>query len=218
MQRSLLLVVTAVCLDFGLTYATMAADMPVKAPIAPPVAPAYDWSGPYLGANFGGSWSNGTANIAATAWDPGATAFVGGFELGYNWQFGHFLVGLEGTFDGVVFDRPNTPLVTPLGLVQASASQNWISTVAARFGVTADKWLYYGKVGGGWADDRATLSFPTGMTWTGSGTIGGWLAGGGIEYAFKPNWTVKLEYDYLGLGNWTASTVPVPSVRPLLRG
>ena len=34
------------------------------------------------------------------------------------------------------------------------------------------------------------------------------MAGGGIEYAFKPNWTVKLEYDYLGLGNWTASTVP----------
>ena len=34
------------------------------------------------------------------------------------------------------------------------------------------------------------------------------MAGGGIEYAFKPNWTVKLEYDYFGLGNWTSSTVP----------
>jgi opacity protein-like surface antigen len=212
MPRFVLALATAACLDFGLTSPTMAADMPFKAPIAPPVAPpAYDWSGPYLGANFGGSWSNGTANVAGTAWDPGATAFVGGFELGYNWQFGHLLVGVEGTFDGVVFDRPNIPLATPLGLVQASASQNWISTLAARFGVTADKWLYYGKVGGAWADDRATLIFPNGMTWTGSSTISGWLAGGGIEYAFKPNWTVKLEYDYLGLGNWTTSTVPTGS-------
>jgi OmpA-like transmembrane domain len=37
------------------------------------------------------------------------------------------------------------------------------------------------------------------------------VAGGGIEYAFKPNWTVKLEYDYLGLGHWTASAVPAVS-------
>jgi opacity protein-like surface antigen len=96
MQRRLLLAVTAAWLDFSLTYATMAADMPVKAPIAPPLAlPAYDWSGPYLGANFGGSWSNGTASIAGTAWDPGATPFVGGFELGYNWQFHRALVGVE---------------------------------------------------------------------------------------------------------------------------
>ena len=38
---------------------------------------------------------------------------------------------------------------------------------------------------------------------------GGWLIGGGIEYGFKPNWTVKLEYDYLTQSNWTSTTVPV---------
>jgi opacity protein-like surface antigen len=94
--------------------------------------------------------------------------------------------------------RPNIPLGTPLGPVQASATQNWISTLAGRLGITSDKWLYYGKVGGGWAEDRASLILPNGMSLTGSSTIGGWVAGGGIEYAFKPNWTVKLEYDYLG--------------------
>jgi len=228
MRRRLLLVAATLSIHFSLTYAIGAADMPVKAPIAPPVAPpAYDWSGPYLGANFGGSWSNGTTNIAGTAWDPGATAFVGGFELGYNWQFGHFLTGIEGDFDGAVFGRnfqssgfslfscpqcrPNTPLTTPLGPVQASAAQHWLSTVAARFGFTSDKWLYYAKLGGGWAGDQASLNFPNGTSWTSSGTVGGWLAGGGIEYAFKPNWTLKLEYDYLGLGNWTAATVPTVS-------
>jgi hypothetical protein len=52
-----------------------------------------------------------------------------------------------------------------------------------------------GKVGGGWAEERATLSLPNGTSWSGSSVKGGWLAGGGLEYAFKANWTVKLEYD-----------------------
>ena len=94
---------------------------------------------------------------------------------------------------------------------QASAHQDWVSTLAARFGLTSDKWLYYGKLGGGWAEDHATLTFPNGTSWSGSNTIGGWLAGAGIEYAFKPSLTAKLEYDYLGLGNWTTSTVPSAS-------
>jgi OmpA-like transmembrane domain len=72
-----------------------------------------------------------------------------------------------------------------------------------------DRWLTYGKVGGGWAQDSAAFTFPSGAPiWTDTNTRGGWLLGGGIEYGFKPNWTVKLEYDYLKLGDWTAPTVP----------
>jgi opacity protein-like surface antigen len=189
MPRSCIILGIAVWLGFSLVSAAVAADMAVKAPVA---AAPYDWTGPYLGANIGGSWSNNTANVAGTAWDPGATAFIGGVQLGYNWQVGHVLLGVEGTFDGSVFGRPNLPLSTALGPVGANAHQDWLSTVAARFGLTWDKWLAYGKVGGGWAEDRASLNFPNGTSWTGSSTIGGWVVGGGIEYAFKPNWTVKL--------------------------
>jgi opacity protein-like surface antigen len=182
----------------GASIPAHSADMALKAPPLPAPPAPYNWSGLYLGANIGGAFSSGTANLAGTTWDPGATEFIGGFQVGYNWQFGHFLVGVEGNFDWAIFGGP----------VQASANQNWISTVAGRFGITSDKWLYYGKFGGGWAEDRASVSFPNGTSWSGSSTIGGWVAGGGIEYAFKPNWTIKLEYDYLGLGNWTTSTVP----------
>ena len=51
--------------------------------------------------------------------------------------------------------------------------------------------------------------------WSGSSTNGGWLIGGGIEYGFKPHWTVKLEYDYLGLGN---RTFLIPAGSPFLAG
>jgi opacity protein-like surface antigen len=208
MKRVLLF---SMALVFGSVHAGLAADMVLKAPVPPEAPPPYNWSGLYLGANFGSAWSSRVANISGADWDPGATAFIGGVDLGYNWQFGRLLVGVEGNFDGSVFGRPTSVLLTTLGPVRASAPHNWIGTVAARLGIAADKWLIYGKVGGGWAQDRAELQIPGVPTLIGSSTDGGWLFGGGLEYAFKPNWTVKLEYDHLGLGNWTASTLPLES-------
>jgi opacity protein-like surface antigen len=214
MPRNLLVLVIGVFLDVGVTSAAVAAD---QAPVyAPPVTPPpYNWSGLYLGANVGGAWSNRRLSIAGTTWDdPGSTAFIGGFQLGYNLQAGNFLVGVEGEFDWASFGRPSFTVSSPLGPVEFSDRQKWISTVAARFGIASGRWLTYGKVGGGWAQDNAALTFPSGIPiWTGSNTNGGWLLGGGIEYGFKPNWTVKLEYDYLKLGDWTTSTVPAVSWR-----
>ena len=51
-----------------------------------------------------------------------------------------------------------------------------------------------------------------GQTWNGSSTKDGWLVGAGVEYGFKPHWTVRLEYDYLALANWTSATVPAVSL------
>ena len=172
MLRNLLVLAIGVFLDVGVTYAAVAGDLPVKAPVdAPPVTPpAYNWSGLYLGANLGGAWSNRTLNVAGTAWDdPGSTAFIGGFQLGYNLQAGHFLVGVEGDFDWASFGRPSFTVSSPLGPVQFSDRQKWISTVAARFGIAIGRWVTYGKVGGGWAQDSAALTFPSGIPiWTGS--------------------------------------------------
>jgi opacity protein-like surface antigen len=62
----------------------LAADMAVKAPPSPAYTAPYNWSGLYLGANIGGAFSSATANVAGTIWDPGATEFIGGFQVGYN--------------------------------------------------------------------------------------------------------------------------------------
>jgi opacity protein-like surface antigen len=142
-------------------------------------------------------------NVSGAAWDdPFSSAFIGGFQLGYNLQAGHFLVGVEGDFGWATFGRPGFTVSSPLGPVQFSDRQKWISSVAARFGIVVDRWLTYGKVGGGWAQNSAAFTFPSGAPiWTDTNTHGGWLLGGGIEYGFKPNWTVKLEYDYLKLGD-----------------
>jgi len=54
--------------------------------------------------------------------------------------------------------------------------------------------------------------FPNGTSWNGSNTSSGWLWGAGIEYGFKDHWTIKIEYDYLALQNWTAPTVLLADV------
>src|SRR5262249_44850760 len=82
------------------------------------------------------------------------------------------------------------------------SNNRWITTLAARFGVTNGPWLFYGKAGGGWvgSDDFTVTNLTTGASITGSNNSNsGWLVGVGIEWAFLPNWSAKVEYNFLGL-------------------
>jgi opacity protein-like surface antigen len=138
-----------------LSGSALASDLPTKAPVykAPIAAPAYNWSGFYMGANFGGGWSNGSVNIPGNNLYGGLTEFIGGAQVGYNFQAGHFLFGVEGDFDGASFSHP--VLSTPtLGYVD----QHWIGTVAGRIGLVNDQWLVFAKLGGGWVHSSATLN------------------------------------------------------------
>ena len=155
-----------------------------------------------MGVNFGGGWSNGSLNIPGNNLYGGLSEFIGGVQAGYNFQAGHFLFGVEGEFGGAGFAHPVLPAPT-LGYVD----QHWIGTVAGRIGLVNDRWLLFAKLGGGWVNSNAALNLP-GTVWNGSSTRSGWLAGAGIEYGFKSHWTVKLEYDYVGLSNWTTPTLP----------
>jgi opacity protein-like surface antigen len=195
-----LLTIALIAIGDGLP--ALAADMAVKAP--PPSAPAapYNWSGLYVGGNFGGAWTSGNLTIPGNNFYGGLTEFIAGVQAGYNFQAGHFLFGVEGDFDWATFDHPTLPFPT-LG----SVSQHWIATAAARVGVVEDRWLVYGKFGGGWVHSTAEVN-AFGQAWNGSSTKDGWLVGAGLEYGFKPHWTVRLEYDYLALANWTSATVP----------
>src|SRR6516165_1999838 len=94
LMKSYLFVGTAL-IAIGLTTAAHTADLAVKAPPpAPP--PPYNWSGFYMGANFGGAWSSGSLNLPNNSFYGGLTEFIGGVQAGYNFQVGHFLFGVEG--------------------------------------------------------------------------------------------------------------------------
>ena len=111
----------------------------------------------------------------------------------------------KGDFDWTSFGHPLLPTPT-LGLV----SQNWIGTVAGRVGLVEDRWLLYGKLGGGWVQSNAALGF-SGVSFHGSNTSSGWLVGAGVEYALANNWSAKIEYNYLDFGkDQVAFDLPAP--------
>jgi outer membrane immunogenic protein len=145
-------------------------------------------------------------------------AFIGGGQLGYNWQVNYFVLGIEADFDGVANNNnTGTVFIPTLGSIQVTSNNRWITTLAARFGVTNGPWLFYGKAGGGWvgSDDFSVTNLTTGssITFSNNNSNSGWLVGAGIEWAFAPNWSAKVEYNYLGLDDRTF-TVPAGSPFP----
>src|SRR5215467_1274222 len=203
-MRKLFHTAVAVAALLALSMAANAAEVGARPPVyAPPpiyVAPPFSWTGFYLGANIGGAWSQ--RNLT----DKGA--FIGGGQLGYNYQFGNFVLGIEADFDGVAStNSPGAGVAGPAFGTQVTNNNRWIATLAGRFGITNDTWLFYGKAGGGWvgSDDLTITNTVTGasITVSNNNTNSGWLVGGGIEWAFAPNWSVKIEYDYLRLNSQT---------------
>jgi outer membrane immunogenic protein len=186
-----------------------AADLPIRKAPPPLAIPFYNWSGFYIGGNLGGVWETGTISdsIFGTSFSNSRSGFIGGGQIGYNWQVSpQFVLGVEWMFDGTSLSSDATS-----GVLTASEKVNWLTTVAGRFGYAANNWLFYVKGGGGWVHDSATLtdvSVPASVSI--SDTRGGWLLGGGIEYGFTPNWTMRVEYDHLGLGDVTSGGLVIP--------
>jgi len=227
MKKLSLAVITAAALLSG---PALSADMrmPMKAP--PPVmAPIFTWTGFYIGGNIGGAWTSNRIweDRFGAEWGRSSDArFIGGGQIGYNWQFNQFVLGIEGDIDGIVNQNRNSVVFVPtVGNVAVSGNggANWVSTIAARFGFAADRALFYGKAGYGWVNGsgNATLTnVATGASLSigGDGTRSGWLLGGGIEYAITNNWSVKGEFDYLATGNDRTFVVPVGTPFPALAG
>jgi outer membrane immunogenic protein len=185
----------------------MAADLP-PAPSRPaPVAPvAYapqvmDWSGFYIGGHLGGgysgsSWSDPITGMGNDTFNSGA-GFLGGVQAGGNLQFNWLVVGIEGDFSWTNLKGSGTDSIGDT----INTNTQWTSTFTGRVGAAFDRLLVYGKGGLALAEDQSSLTDLGGNTSTTNLTRTGWTAGAGLEYAIDHNWSVKLEYDYLGFGS-----------------
>ena len=215
MRRFLLAVST---LAVGAANAAHAADLPVKAPIAPG---AYSWAGGYGGLAGGYGWGHSDQSDPGIPVIPPAILIDGdghysvrggllGGTLGYNWQRGSWVFGLESDFSradikgrsGLCGALTATP--HPCG-----SNLNALGTFRGRAGITAGEggnWLLYatGGVAVGKIYGWDSLTPASGNDWR-----AGWTVGAGVETAFAPNWTAKLEYLYVDLGN-----APVFNVAP----
>ena len=217
----------------------LAADLPVKAPLAPALAP-FSWTGFYIGANAGYGWGD-----ADTRFDPLPTAagfidlrptiidarprgpFAGG-QLGYNWQAGTLVYGIETDlqWSDIKGQRSVSPIINNAGLSFGAGSSlttrerlDWFGTTRLRIGFTpSNQWLIYATGGVAYGELKlfansdfrpvGTQQYPASV----STTKVGWAAGGGTEWAFTNNWSAKVEYLAFDLGNTTATASGVPGL------
>jgi outer membrane immunogenic protein len=210
MKKILLSSVALVALAVSSASAS-AADLPRKAPAPVMVAPPFSWSGFYIGAHVGGAkverclssdFFDAEACIDRTGW-------LGGGQIGYNWQAGQVVLGVE--FSGSLADLGGgaNAGVLPGGLFFESDGKSLLM-LTGRLGWAADRALFY--VTGGAASVRANVELlgPGGSFGEVSLTRTGWTFGVGAEYAFTPNWSFAAQYNWIDLGDRDVNFVLFP--------
>jgi outer membrane immunogenic protein len=180
--------------------AASAADLPARNAPPPavyaPAIPVFTWTGFYAGVNAGYGFSTNNSND--TVFVPGVGlvsnggndgGFVGGGQIGYNYQFGSFVVGLE-------TDLQFADMGDRIAL-------DYFGTVRGRAGVAFDRLLVFGTGGFAYGGGNNNNGCFVGATFVtdcgGNDTATGWTAGGGVEYAFTNNLTAKVEALYVNL-------------------
>jgi outer membrane immunogenic protein len=174
----------------------LAADLPRGMPPAkaPVFVPGYSWSGFYLGVNGGYGWGRSDWNGFAS--DTDISGGMVGLTAGYNWQApgSPWVFGLEGDIDWTNIKGSYTNLACPTG---CEIKNSWLGTVRGRLGYAMDRVMPYVTGGLAVGDVRATQAGVASV----SETNAGWTVGAGIEAAVAANWTAKLEYLYVDLGD-----------------
>jgi outer membrane immunogenic protein len=183
-----LLLSTAISVLAG--SSAFAADLPVKAaPFSP--APVANWTGFYAGVNVGGGWANTNDGLGSGD----LTGVIGGGQLGYNWQVGQFVLGVEGDFQGSTQKKSDT-----FGPISVEQKLPWLATLRGRLGYAPGPLLFYVTGGAAWVNYELSGS-AAGLTVSDNATQSAWTVGGGVEWMFLPHWSTKVEYLYVDTGD-----------------
>lgn len=217
-MKTLAISASAAIASIAMTGTVLAADLggsikDTPAPYYPPAVSAFTWTGFYLGLQTGYVWGNAahTFSDGSLGGSSDPDGWIGGGHLGYNWQSGNFVLGVEGDIEG---GNVEGSFANAAGTTFGSAELNWQGSIRGRIGIAADRTLFY--VTAGWAFAEADVfgrspAIPFGCCST-SADLDGWTLGGGIEYAFSNNFTIRGEYRYTDFGNVTADLNPTISM------
>jgi high affinity Mn2+ porin len=201
-----------------------AADIPLKAPRLQPVT---DWTGLYFGAHAG----FGRGDSSATLRDPAVAATtntfggpIGGLQAGYNIQLpSRIVLGFEADVSFPNYIDGNSVISTLATAKSYVVEQmDFTGSARGRLGYAAGPWLFYATGGLAFTGERFLNTPAIGNDEKKLGMRLGWVAGGGVEYAFAPHWSLKLEYLYsefqnggvqFASGAATASTLNFQALR-----
>jgi outer membrane immunogenic protein len=211
MLKKTLGLLASAAMVLGATQMASAADLAPSYTKAPVPVEVWNWTGFYIGGHVGAGWGTTESSLDSIAAGGAAipvglaltqnspSGFLGGGQIGYNFQSGWAVFGVQADIAGLDV-KGTTPCLVVLS---CTSDTNWLATVSGRVGaVVADKTLVYVKGGAAWLNSTNSFTVPAGL---GLGAIGGsadstslgWLLGFGAEYAFTRNWSAFIEYDYM---------------------
>jgi len=180
------------------------------------IGPIYNWAGLFVGGTFGyGIGRNDStfvvpppaANAEASFLSP--RGFDGGGIIGYNWQFGSWVLGLDADFQGSTGSGYLTcvNLCSDGGATTIDQKLSWFGTVRGRLGYAVGPALFYATGGGAFGEVKESITQPATGSASFSHSKSGFAVGGGIENKLDlfgllgQNWTTRTEYLYIDLGS-----------------
>jgi outer membrane immunogenic protein len=200
------LLVSASLIALGAAAPAVAADLAArpytKAP--PMIAALYDWSGFYIGAN--GGWGSSrncwdflpvAGGVTPEGCHDASGGTVGG-QIGYRWQAGTWVFGVEAQGNWADFDGGNVSLFNPAFRNESRVDAFGLFT--GQVGYAANNVLFYVKGGAAVTSNEYRSYTVVGNALAGStndDTRWGGVVGVGLEYGFAPNWSIGIEYDHM---------------------
>lgn len=196
--------------------ADLGARMPMKAP--PPVAAVWNWTGFYVGANAGYGWGRARWDLLPTGVSEGTHdpdgATVGG-QIGYNWQFGGWVVGVEAQGNWADFNGSNVSLVAPLATNRTQIDAFGLFT--GKVGYAFNNVLVYATGGAAVQSVDYRWSSLGVVRGTADETRWGATVGAGLEYAFTPNISAGVQYNHMFMGRENITFAPAPNATDRIR-
>lgn len=184
--------------------------------------PLYNFAGFYAGVNGGGAWNEGSVSVTGTQYDwsgcwegCGHTQVVdggfGGGQIGFNVQQGQLVYGLEADIQGagLTGSARAVPYSPEYGSINGSSDLDWFGTVRGRVGIVYfSNWLFFTSFGlaYGGIQDNLNQSFNWGknsLSVNRDDVYAGYVFTSGVEYGWSPQWSVKLEGEFMDLGDTT---------------
>jgi outer membrane immunogenic protein len=219
----------------ALTTPTIAAK---AAPVVTP--PIYNWTGCYFGGNVGWTSAHTSGTLTADDGDPPSSFglgagntpfFIGGGQVGCDYQSGQFVFGIEGDADWRGLSRtgyllPGAAAISNADSGNFSLTSKWQASLRGRSGYAVDHTLWYATGGIAWTgvslgakldieNESAPATGPYDLARV-SKTAVGWTLGGGVDYAVREDVTLGLEgrYNRYGSHHFDTWAVSDPAAFP----
>ena len=173
--------------------------MPAKAPAY--IMPVYNWTGPYIGISGGGAFGRSDVGAPLSSGTFNTKGGLVGGTLGYNYQMGQVVLGLEGDGSWSNIRGSGTCLA---GTITCGVKNDWLATARGRLGYAVDRFMPYITGGAAFGDIKTSAAGFADSTTTKTG----WTAGGGVEAKISGPWSAKVEYLYVDLGRGGSIGVP----------